>query len=318
MKLAAYEPSEWGGSFFYRAVSPLHTLPEWDTTFSQNFQKDADAAFFWLPKTDTEHKLIAEYAKCGVPVFLDFDDNVFELPEELPAAKLFTPVVCQKILQSIKLASLVTVSTLELKKQLHFTKAKIEVIPNAFDNEIFTHPSQGKRNKIVLWRGAGGHDLDLSTVMDELVFMAKTHPDWKFIFAGEAPPCSQKIPQSQRIDIPFEDINTYMKKCAELNAAIMIVPLHNNAHNEVKSNVSYLEGTYFGATVVAPPLPEFRMPGVVTYSGTEEFLSRMDWQMQRVGSEKLVGYARAYINERLSVGHISKLRAHVYNQVVDV
>ncbi len=316
MKLAAFEPSEWGGSFFYRAVSPLHTLPDWTTSFSQNFQKGCDAAFFWLPKTDTEHKLIAEYVKCGVPVFLDFDDNVFELPEELPGAKYFTPTICQAILKSISLASLVTVSTLELKKQLHFTKAKIEVIPNAFDNEIFTHPSQGKRNKIVLWRGAGGHDKDLSTVMDELVFMAKTHPDWRFAFAGDAPKITQRIPQSQRIEIGFKDINGYMKECKDLNPAIMIVPLFNNPHNEVKSNCAYIEGTYFGATVVAPPLPEFRMPGVVTYSGTEEFMSRLDWQMQRVGSEKLVGYARAYINERLSVGHISKLRAHVYDSVV--
>lgn len=316
MQLAAFEPYDWGGSFFYRACSPLHTLPGWHTTFSDKFQLKADAAFFWLPRTEAEHKLIAEYARAKVPVFLDFDDNIFELPEALEASKFFTPIVCKEILKSISLASLVTVSTPELKKQLQFTKAKIEVIPNAFDNELFTHPSRGKRNKIVLWRGASGHNKDLQTVIEELVFMAKTHPDWKFVFAGEPPECVEKIPESQVIRLSFTAINDYMRQCSELNPAIVIVPLHNNPHNQVKSNCSYIEATYFGAVTIAPPLPEFKMPGVVTYTGTEEFLTKLDWMMQRVGSEKLVGYARAFINERLSVGHISKLRAHLYDQYV--
>jgi hypothetical protein len=60
----------------------------------------------------------------------------------------------------------------------------------------------------------------------------------------------------------------YFKFFSELNPNIFIYTLKDTPFNRAKSNISWIEATYAGASVIAPEfLPEFaNMPGVITYN----------------------------------------------------
>ncbi len=316
--LLCYEPTEVGGSFYYRAMSPLTTLQNYKPNFQTRITGDeeTDIAFFWCPRTDAEFTAIARFAKRKVPVVLDFDDNVFDLPADLPAKQFFTPQVLLKIKDAITLSSAVLCSTLGLAKEMLWTGGKLHVVENAHDFELFPYQPLPRQQKLILWRGAHGHDRDFATILPELLLLLNDMPEYRVIFAGTAPDGAKYIKEENKITIPFGHIVDYMRGVQALSPPIMIVPLAQNDHNRLKSNCAWLEGTYFGSAVLAPKLPEFEQPGVTTYDDAQDFYRRLEWMMRRKGNERHVRDARSAIKDKFNVFDLAARREVIFNALL--
>jgi hypothetical protein len=73
------------------------------------------------------------------------------------------------------------------------------------------------------------------------------------MFVGDDPWFTRFIPKSRRIVIKQPlDIYEYMQLIVQTHPALMIVPLVDSNFNRCKSDCAWLEGTFAGATVLAP------------------------------------------------------------------
>ena len=54
-----------------------------------------------------------------------------------------------------------------------------------------------------------------------------------------------------------------------LQPNFVVVPLQDDPFNRCKSNIGWLEATYFGAVCLASCLPEFEKPGVVLVNDSD-------------------------------------------------
>lgn len=316
--LLVFEPKEVGGSFYYRVSSPLTTLQTFKTNFQQTVSglEECDAAFFWTPRTDVEFKAIAGFVKRKVPVVLDFDDNVFDLPKHLKASAYYTPERLNKIKQAMSVASAIFVSSEQLAKEMEWLSSKIHVTQNAHDFDLFQYAPIPRQQKLLLWRGAQGHDDDFATVLPELTVLLNQFPDWRLIIAGEAPAGAKYIEEKSKVTIPFGHIVEYMRGCQKLSPPIMIVPLAESNHNRNKSNCSWLEGTYFGSAVLAPKFPQFQIDGITNYDDPQDFRMKLEWLMKRKGAEKFVKRSREQILHGYSIMFQAARREEILNALM--
>ena len=95
--------------------------------------------------------------------------------------------------------------------------------------------------------------------------------------------------------------------------AICIVPLVNNAFNQAKSNIAWIEATSAGAVTLAPDMPEWRRPGVVLYNDADTFRDRL-LKLIAVGNEgraKVWNASRRWIEKNLTLATVNELRRDV-------
>lgn len=218
--------------------------------------------------------------KCGKGIWVDYDDNGFDIPEDNPAADFYNQEdkrACMR--ECMRLADIVTVSTPALKEALleQVPTADIRVVPNAVDDYFFAvEPSYHERNKTILIRGASGHQNDYLHYKDAILELLRVNPDYTLSICGYHPSWLSEIPDSQLRLYQFVDIPSYFEQLMQIRPAIMIVPLLDNRFNRCKSNISFLEGTLAGAVVIGPNLPEFNVPGCYTINGPEELKDSFD------------------------------------------
>lgn len=308
---------------FYRGVGPLGALSKslggsitlmmvelksWATISM------SDVVFLQRPFKD-KHLAVVEMAKaCNVPVWIDYDDDLFQVPMDNPAFDLYDDADMQKrIAKMIAMADVVTVTTEHLKERLAKLNQNIVVIPNAFDERFFSFPKErDPRKKLVLWRGSSTHQKDLATVGMELIKLSHDPQlsDWTFHFLGFNPWwIVERMRPENTIISPGIDILEYHQYIKMVNPSLLFVPLCNNAFNRSKSNIAWIEGTYAGAMVVAPELPEFTRPGVKNYKDPASFLETMKTAM--MGETDIALWNRAsqrYIESELRLSHVNMKR----------
>src|SRR5690606_16489316 len=90
------------------------------------------------------------------------------------------------------------------------------------------------------------------------------YPDWKLAVMGYHPEWLKEIPDSQLQLHEFLDVPTYFENLMHLRPMVGLVPLTGSEFNKSKSNIAAQEFTMAGAAVIASPLPEFKIPGVLT------------------------------------------------------
>lgn len=281
-------PNPTDATSYYRAMGPLshlvrnfnvdgHDLGLYHTTkTSWATVAPADVVFMQRPFT-ADHLKMARIAKANFkPIWLDFDDNLFDVPRDNPAFKIYSkPSVQQQVAEITAMADLVTVSTEALQDSLSALNPNIRVIQNAIDeNFARVRPDKrGKRNGVVVWRGSPTHTKDLYSVTEQLFSMLKdqTFKDWRFHFQGFEPWWIAEVMGNRISSAEAVDLSEYMSFLHKLEPALMIVPLVDNPFNRSKSNIAYLEGCFAGAAIIAPNFPEFCRPGVINYRTAAEF-----------------------------------------------
>ncbi len=303
--LGVFCPSKTDATSFYRGLGPLGQLRR--SYHRENLQfvflnevnwsnlKLIDYMFMQRPFTD-EHLLIAQLGKRqSIPLWVDYDDLLFAVPEDNPTFGVYGNEKIQaNIKQLLRLADVVSVSTPELLVQLSQYTDRCILVRNALDDFMF--PYYGKNimhrasaedlQRLVLWRGSNTHSGDLDTCSEAVIELAEKHKDWNFMFVGDDPWFTRFISKAQKIVIrkPL-DIYEYMDLICQVHPALMIVPLADNIFNRCKSDCAWLEGTFAGATVLAPDFqtefdPAFCKKYLTAQNSQRGFSSALDELLQ--------------------------------------
>jgi glycosyltransferase involved in cell wall biosynthesis len=314
-------PVPYSAVSFYRSTGPFQHLrkimplqlnqPEHYNWMSIGMN---DICFIERPHTANDLALIELCKSINIPVVIDYDDNLFEIPPWNPCYKTYTLNICAIMGRCIQLADEVTVSTERLGEYLNKFRAKeCEIIPNAFPSHLidFNEPTP-PREKLVTWRGSNTHVRDLLLAVDGITEAHKKFPDWQFVFLGDPGwDVLEELPFVKTIS-PLDPV-PYIKKLWKLAPAIHIVPLVDDEFNRCKSNIAYLEATYAGAKVIAPAWDEWVKSWV--YRGAESFGETLLTLMEHE-SGKGVPDERDYVANNLLLDQVNLKRKELFESLV--
>lgn len=190
-KLYCIAPFPEDATSYYRSmgvVDHLVTLMGSNWTVEKHRKEDnlrswldlqsADVLFMQRPATAELLKIMQYYKEVyNRPVWIDFDDNLFEVPEYNHSRNFYNPnnESFTVMVTALKTADVITVSTQALKvyieRELPSCQGKVEVVPNAFP-DVYIPVKRRKvvdRKPICFWRGGKTHTGDLDYYAESII-----------------------------------------------------------------------------------------------------------------------------------------------------
>ena len=332
IRILAVSPITWDSTSFYRSRGPFNMLRKQMDIDIHDYRPQInnytwaeigsyDIIFFQRP-AKAENFMLAEYAKeMGIKVWVDYDDDLFRLPNESRAWFEYThPDVRKTMLKMLIIADVVTVSTLELKNFFDdmTQTTKSDVIPNALNDDwIVPAKEYNEDSKVVVWRGSETHCGDVTYFTGQLdEAISASTDEWHFM--GYNPFTLTNLPElNTKIKChKGEDIRLYNRNLMSLKPRMMHVPLVDNALNRAKSNIAWIEATYVGAVTVAPNWEEWQRPGVICYDSPDDY--------KRLLMEHSRDYAKCwresmdYINKNLLLSHVNQKRKDIIEKLMGI
>ena len=291
-RLLAVGSNNFCAGSFYRGNIPLielrRELPQleltclWDLPQSSfHTLREFDGVFVWNPSVPPHLDLIATAKQMRMPIWTDIDDFIFAMPDSNPfkQQKIMAGVfgVAEKCFQ---MSDFLTVSTPELAKQMAPFNQNISVIENAFNDALLGPlkpklPPAKARRKTLAWRGGSSHWEDIQKVCGSLEDFYGTYPEWGVLTIGDIPyPLIDGIPldnPKRFCSLPWSSVVEYFVNLSKIQPRVLIVPLHDSVFNRCKSNVAWQEAMFANSLVIAPDWAEWRRPGVLSYTGPDDF-----------------------------------------------
>lgn len=308
-QIIVFSPDEADGCSFYRGLGVLGELHRQDILIRRspryiNWSElcDCDIGFMQRPFS-TKHVEVAKMIKQQMPLWLDYDDDLFNIPECNPTYELYSRNEVLESLEQLKLlADVITVSTQGVQKSFGGV-----IIPNAYNDYRLPVTFCGKENKkpIVLWRGTESHVGDLLAFKNQLNDLIHS-TDAKFVFLGFNPWILDTLDRDV-VYIPSRDIYSYHQILEVINPDVLIVPLIDDKLNRAKSNIAWLETARFGTRSVVRAWPEWHVPNTYIYSSNQEFLPAF----KDAFLTKTNGSAWEYVQNNLFLSQVNKNRLEI-------
>lgn len=350
MKILAIVPLKFDGTSYYRAYGIFPDLKKHFEVDGQTFEVhpyyDGGMGYTWAdllpydilflqrPSMDAAKrmKLIEFMKNLGKKIWIDFDDNLFDVPMENRVHDDMKPEVKAAMFQILNMADLITVSTSNLKEYYEKIGIKtiIEVVPNAWNfqlhgfadsyNDVKEVPPPQKKKIKYLWRGSETHCGDLISAGEAIVKAAAHHQDnvhWTFM--GYNPwMITENLPRDWWAFMRSEDIMEYFRNLRIQHAQLMFFPLRDNALNRSKSNIAWMEATYAGMVCIAPNWPEWQKPGVINYIDDEHLGNVLnDFTLIDQAARKTSWEISAdYIRENLSLTKVNMKRKELLTNLI--
>lgn len=275
--LLAFCPGRNDATSLWRGLGPLLAMRsnEWQVKIAEpNIDwveiAQCDALFMQRPHRD-EHVSLFNLAKdIGIKVWVDYDDDLTSVPPSNSAHGTYSSNRTKgNILGFLKYADAVSVSTDWLADTFkgHADTRRPTVIRNSWNDTLFRRePETAQYNKTVFWRGSSTHDEDLDCHLDSIARIQSRFPDWTWIFFGSPFWKVRSVIPENKLRIiggmyPLE----YVSFCRKISPTVAIVPLKDSPFNRSKSNIAWMESTYFGASVVCPDWSEWQNDGAHLY-----------------------------------------------------
>lgn len=336
VKVTAHIPNRHDATNFYRGTGPLGALskknylpnvdfiPTLQSEYTYALAQLTDIGFFQRPSTSQELEAIRLMKRCGIPVIVDYDDLLFDVPTDNPAHRIYMNKNTQEtIIAIMKEATAITVSTKELKRCIQIPKAslndKVFVVPNALDD---LHLAFGRRmappkeqNRTVLWRGSPTHERDVLEYAPEIGGIAEKHSDISFTFVGWNPWfLTERMRKKQAICSGALSVGEFMDFLYLTAPTWGMVPLHKSRFNLCKSNIGWIETTWAGGICLCPDWEEWRVPGAITYRNQTDFEKGLEAmiQMKPGDIKELNEMSWKHIKENLLLSQTTKIRAQVF------
>lgn len=330
MKIGYITPDETDALAFYRGSGPLSHLRKkvhdleyeaMPNSISWASIRKYDLLFMQRPWL-VEHLKIAELAdKWNVPLVIDFDDWLMELPVSNPAYEAFNKNK-KNIVQICNAASAIIVATnklAELFKTLLIDPNKpVVVVPNAYDVDLFKKYRNEKnikdKKKIFAWRGGNSHMEDLLSVKQDYLNLFQSFPDWEFVFIAQHPWFLEaKAPNVKTADAL--KIIEYFRALHDTAPAILAHPLADSDFNRSKSMCSWLEATHARAAFIGPDFEEFHRDGITNYNGN---FFEVAAELLNHPEKILINYEKSekYIQENLTLDRVNAIRYSVFKQLL--
>lgn len=256
--IAIAERNVLDGCGFYRTHGPLKLmadkypitikrLPESFDTIDLFY---CDVLLIGRPTEPGHLELIKAAHSMGCKVWLDYDDDFFNVPEWNPHSQVITEEVLETVAACCAAADLITVSTdaCKLSFTLHTEAKRIEVVKNAIRIPDNWAPKPIKRDKTVIaWRGTNTHAGDI----------AEYHVEWKSLALDPTVELhlfglkKEQAPDWLKGAVfhPFQPMLQYMADLIETAPDFLLYPLKDHPFNHAKSNIAWMEATVAGAAV---------------------------------------------------------------------
>lgn len=280
---------------------------------------DADLIFMHRPCRTQDMQLIKMARTLNIPVWSDYDDWLFHLPEWNPHADSYHANQTQTIMAAaIACSDIVSVSTGELQTQFSKVNQNVVILPNAYRTDLmpFRQPRAPARNDNYYWRGTNTHDGDLLSVADG--FHSLSHPT-RFMGSPSYQVLSQMNPKLVQKQ-PHVDPILYWKMLYETASKVMLFPLVDCFFNLCKSNIAWIEAIHAGSVIVAPDLPEWRHPGVISYTphDSQSFLTAADQAMALTSDQVLDINTEAYeyMKKLYGIQHVNSIREALVGSIL--
>jgi hypothetical protein len=234
--------------------------------FSRFLKKCSDVIGFWL--------------------VYEIDDVIFheDIPNFNVAKAKYFPEFASNIVEMIKLADYVTVTTSELAKyysgRCGAAMDKFVVVPNYIPKwwagqvnvarrlDAYMEAVGSKRTKPrILFSGSMSHiDSEGRCGYDDYShiteFIDSTTDEYEWMFIGGCPRSLFKAYAENRIKIvKGVDMLNYLQWVGELNPQCIVAPLMDCAFNRCKSNIRQLEGWSLGIPVIAQDVAAYNACG---------------------------------------------------------
>jgi hypothetical protein len=276
--------------------------------------------FISNPRSQKHLDIMKAARNFGLKVWSDYDDCYLDIPEDNQAYNILTAGhVVAMTKECLFVSDITTASTNYLKEYFAPFTTRVSVIPNAFPieylSEVSLGPAEPGNHNFVSWRGSNSHKKNLRTYSKEITEIANSNPSWVFQFFGLNP---------EFFVGEFTNFNHYdflplyesMYRLKQFGSKIHIVTLYDRPFNKSKSNISWIEATFAGSTVLAPDWEEWQKPGIVNYSGKEDFKEKLqslingEYDLTRQFEE-----SRDYIFNNLSLKKINRDRLKILQEL---
>lgn len=309
---------------YYRAMGPLSRLTL-DThgqftvtsadklTWSSVMQNQV--VFMQRPYIPRDVKVAQLVKRCGVPLWVDYDDDLFNVTPDNPAFYRYELGNAKDCIKAIlEMADAISVSTEHLRLQIapKISKPeKIWVIPNGIDDELIERrPVIGKwALPICSWRGSDTHERDLMTVRQPLIDLSMNYRQWVWRFLGYNPwLITEFMRNGSHQYVPNQNILDYFDFMEGLAPSVHLVPLTDSTFNRSKSNIAWIEATWAGAACLTTKIPEFIRPGVTNYEDAKGFSDGFHELTNPENSYARMNESWDFIKENLRLSKLNEIR----------
>lgn len=302
-----------------RYVMDCDFLPE--SNVSWNSLAWADIAFAQRPFGESFYKACIIIKNNNIPLWIDFDDYLIDVPEWNPFYKFFKNEKDKnEMLEMVKMADCITVTTDMLKQKYLKINPNVFVVPNAFNDYTFKFDYMFSSNKSITWRGSNTHSEDLRSILEPLRELqnSNTLDNWIFNTIGDDSKILKGLVRHKQH--PIIDPIEYFHFIKKLNSSIQLVPLVDCDFNKSKSNIGWIEGIYSGAVCIAPSyLQEFDRKGVIRYDNKEEFKECLSSAIKDISLlENTYKEGYEYIKENLLLSKVNLLRKEIILRLMDI
>jgi hypothetical protein len=252
----------------------------------------------------------------GTKLWLDYDDNLFCVSPENRAWPIFDdPATKTNVKNMIGLADVVSVTNEDLRQSYLPMNKNIVVIPNAFNDTIFNiNRTIEERDNTVVWRGSDTHIYDIMNMAPAITMCAREFPEYEFTYIGYNP---WFLEQTKNVCfLRAMDVVDYFDNTFRLKPAVVHVPLHDNLFNRCKSNIAFIEGSYWGAVCV---VPEWwgHLPGTVTYKDNQTYYDALSSVLKgKVDIKAMNKLAWDWVKKHLLLSDINKLRVDIIHKLL--
>lgn len=321
-KILIVSPFDRDANSFWRCMGPWsylakHSEGEYQIHVHQgecfwNTLDQYDLIFLHRPCRPMDQTILQIARNMNVPVWVDYDDWLFQLPMWNPnRASYHNPGIQHVIATCIACADIVTVSTPMLAKEFLPVNQNTVIVPNAYRSDLFTYrkPDVPERKDLFVWRGTNTHEGDLLSVIDGL---KELKSPIQFLGGPSYSVLSQLKRDNFKVTTMADPI-LYWKNLYDLRAKVMLFPLYDDFFNHCKSNIAWIEAIHAGSLVVAPEnMDQWKHPGVLSYSahdsGSFADAAQEAMNMSSAQVKPIVADAYDYMRAKYDISVINNIR----------
>lgn len=277
--------------------------------------RQADCLFLQRPCTKQEMEMAQVAREFGVPVWVDWDDQIFAITPDNSAKSVYSDTETKGYIAStMQMASVITVSTKKLQEE--FSRfGTCELIPNCYDDHLNRYKQETKRSSVpqILYRGTVTHQRDLGMVDEAILRIDNELEKVVWFFMGMEAWSVEQL--KAKVFIPPCDVFKYFEILGAMNVDLGIVPLHDSLFNRCKSNIAAMEIAYAGGVPIVPDWPEWDIPGVLKYKTIEEFENLVKFAAGNEDLAKLHEGCWKYFQGELNLNKWNNKRLRILNNL---
>lgn len=269
--------------------------------------------FLQRPFTQEAAKLCDFVKTLGLRLWVDYDDNLFQVNPENDTYLLYSdPKTQANIKQILSLADVVSVTNEYLRQTYIEYNKNIKVIPNAFNDILIKRGEIAKRERNVIWRGGANHIYDLMKHGAAINQLTAEHPDFQFLFWGYYAWFLSDSKNKGYIS-PTDPV-IYFQKLFKLLPAVLHVPLNDDPFNRCRSNTAFIEASFSGSVCIAPHW--WNVPGALSYRDPQTYYEAMKAALTgQVDIKKMNAESWEYISDCLMLSKVNEKRANLLKEL---